>query len=144
MTGIGSVWILHQADGLITSVYQSSSGADSICLLPGQHVGPQLAPDHPACARPIDFRVVNGEVVERDNMAPTVSTATIAADGTATTVLGDLPDPCTVTITGAVTAGPVEVAGGALTLTSTQPGEIKVAVRADPTHKAWETTIHAA
>ena len=90
------------------------------------------------------WRVVDGEVVERRIMTPIVSTATIAADGIATAVLDNLPDTCTVTITGAVTAGPVEVTGGALTLTSTQPGAITVSVRADPTHKPWETTIHAA
>lgn len=91
-----------------------------------------------------DYHVVAGEVLPRATMAPAISTPTIAADGLAECLLGDLPAPCVVTITGAVTAGPVEVTGGSLTLTSTQPGAITVSVRADPTHKPWETTIHAA
>ena len=90
------------------------------------------------------WRVVDGTLIERATMTPTVSAATIAADGIATATITGLPDPCVVSIAGAVTAGPVQVTGGALTLASTQPGEIRIAVRADPTHKPWETTVHAA
>lgn len=91
-----------------------------------------------------NYRIVNGEAVERDTIAATVSTDTIAADGIAECVIAGLPDPCRVAISGAVQAGPAEVTGGTLTLTSTVPGAIRVAVTADPTHKPWETTIHAA
>jgi hypothetical protein len=136
--------LLHDEIGIINSVYRSSSGEVPRALIPGQIVGPVVPSDHPAAVNPLAYRIVNGEPVERASMTPAISTATFAADGLAQCVISDLPDPCRVTITGAVRAGPVQVAGGTLTLTSTQPGAIRVAVTADPTHKPWEVTIHAA
>lgn len=107
-----------------------------------------LAP--PGCALtpglflpPDAYRVEAGQVVRRAVMAPSLSAAAIAADGVAACVIAGLPDPCLVTITGAVQAGPVQVDGGTLTLTSTQPGAITVVVRADPTFAPWQATIHA-
>lgn len=90
-----------------------------------------------------EYRVVDGAVVERATIAATVSAETIAADGVAECVITGLPDPCSVTISGAVQAEPAVVAGGTLTLTSTQAGDIRVGVTADPTHKPWETVINA-
>lgn len=136
--------LLHDARGVINGVYRSSTGEAPRALIPGQSVGPVVANDHPAASDPMAYRIVNGEPVERATMSPAISAATFAADGLAQCVISGLPDPCRVTITGAVQAGPVEVAGGTLTLTSTQPGAIRVSVTADPTHKAWEVTIHAA
>lgn len=110
-----------------------------------------VAPGHTALVVPgavqqaeTDCYVAAGQVLPRAVMTPTISAPTIAADGLAECVITGLPDTCTVTITGAVTAGPVEVPGGSLTLTSTQPGEIKISVRADPFYKVWGTTIDAA
>lgn len=91
-----------------------------------------------------NWRVVNGAVVERAAIAAVVSGETIAADGIAECLITGLPNPCSVTIAGAAEVAPAEVAGGTLALTSTQPGAITIRVTADPTHKPWETVIHAA
>lgn len=136
--------LLHDARGVINGVYRLSTGEVPRALIPGQSVGPVVPNDHPATSEPMAFRIVAGAVVERAEMTPAVSAATFTADGLAQCVISGLPDPCRVAITGAVRAGPVEVTGGTLTLTSTQPGAIRVAVTADPTHKPWEVTIHAA
>jgi hypothetical protein len=138
------VFLLHQADGLITGVYQTSETAPPTSLIPGQQVGPAVDLDQPVCLRPNDFCILGGLVVERATISATVSAATIPADGIAECVIAGLPDPCRVTIIGAVSAAPAEVNGGTLTLTSTQPGAITIRVTADPTHKPWETVIHAA
>ena len=59
-------------------------------------------------------------------------------------MISGLPDPCTLRLSGAVTLAPAVVTGGSVTITSTVPGAITLRVTADPTHKAWEVTIHAA
>ena len=104
----------------------------------GLVVIPQLLPgrlDH--------YRVVDGQVVERPEMPVVVSAPSFAANGEAECVLSGLPDPCTVTVRGVVSAGPVEVVGGSLTLTSTAPGSIHIEITAHPVWKPWETTLHA-
>lgn len=136
--------LLCDERGVINGVYRSSTGEVPRALIPGQSVGPVVPFDHPAATNPLAYRIVNGEAVERATIAATVSANTIAADGIAECTIAGLPDPCRVSISGAVQAGPAEVTGGTLTLTSTVPGAIRVAVTADPTHKPWETTIHAA
>lgn len=90
-----------------------------------------------------NWRVLNGEVVERLTMSVQASTLNFAANGLAECVLSGLPSPCTVTIYGAVSAGPLEVTDGNLTITSTTPGAIRVAVAACPIWKPWEITINA-
>jgi len=90
-----------------------------------------------------DYRVLDGQVVERLAMAVEISAASFVADGVAECVLSGLPDPCTVTLTGAVSAGPLDVVGGSLTLTSTTPGVIQIRITADPVWKPWEGAIHA-
>lgn len=89
------------------------------------------------------YRVVDGEVVERPDMPLAISTTHFPADGEAECTLSGLPDPCTVTLTGAVSAGPLQITGGSLTLTSTAPGAITIAITAHPVWKPWEGTIHA-
>jgi hypothetical protein len=89
------------------------------------------------------YRVVDGHVVERPGMPVDLSTTSIAADGAAECVLSGLPDPCTVTITGAVHAGALEVTGGSLIITSTAPGAITISVAANPVWKPWEGVIDA-
>lgn len=89
------------------------------------------------------WRVAGGTVVPRAVMPVLVSTPGIAADGDNECALTGLPDPCTVTITGAVSAGPMDITGGSLILTSTAPGAIIIAITADPIWKPWESTIHA-
>lgn len=85
-------------------------------------------------------RVVEGTVVSRAAMEPVVSATSIAADGLAECVITGLPNPCGVSLRGQPS---VQVAGGSITLTSTEPGPIAVLITADPTHAPWEITIHA-
>jgi hypothetical protein len=115
----------------------SGSGPDAVgvpdefSLIPGIYDG-------------AEYWVDGGEAVARLTMAVAVSADTIAADGVAECVLSGLPDPCTVTVRGAVTAGPVEVTGGSLTITSTALGAISVSINADPVWKPWGGVINAA
>lgn len=90
-----------------------------------------------------DWRVQDNAIVERSTMTPTVSATTIAADGLDACAITNLPTPCVVAVSGAVTLAPTEVADGAVTLTATTPGAVTVRVTADPAYLAWETTIHA-
>lgn len=89
------------------------------------------------------YVVVDGVLVERAAITPAISATSIAADGIDACVLSDLPNPCVVTVSGAVTAGPVEVTGGSVTLTSTVAGVIRVRIEKNPTHTRWEGRINA-
>jgi hypothetical protein len=91
-----------------------------------------------------EWRVVDGVLVERPSINPIMSSTTIPANGVSECVIAGLPDPCRVIVRGPVSAGPIEIIGGTLTLTSTEPGEIRISVRADPIYKPWEAIIHAA
>ena len=105
-----------------------------VALMPAPLPGP---PEH--------YRVGPlAEVVPRDVMAPSVSALEIAADGVAEAVIAGLPVPCVVEVTGAVTAGPVDVVGGELVLTSTAPGSIHLRITAGVQWRPWEVSIHAA
>jgi hypothetical protein len=134
---------VHQSNGALRFVVNSSYSLEyaedvwgsrgyMIAALPFDLT---LALDH--------YRVVDGQVVERPAPPVEISAPSFAADGVAECVLSGLPDPCTVTLTGAVSAGPLEVTGGSLTLTSTTPGAIAIRITADPVWKPWEATIHA-
>jgi hypothetical protein len=92
---------------------------------------------------PDSWRVVDGELVPRTVMAPSVSKASILPNGEDVCAISGLPDPCIVTIAGAVTAGPVEITGGVLELTSTHAGAIEIEVRAGLVYSPWRTTINA-
>jgi hypothetical protein len=138
------VYTLSDALGVITGISWVPSGQKPGGLLEGQQIGPVLEPSHPAVLAPNNYRVVDEQVIERLVMTPLISQTNIVANGIAECVITGLPDPCLVEIFGAMRVPKFELSGGTLTLTSTQPGAIQVAVRADPTHKLWETTIHAA
>jgi len=137
-------FLTHRLDGAIENLCRASLPAEwvldhwaypdggGIVMLAAPLAGPSYF-----------YRVVDGGIVERDGMDVALSATTIAADGVAECVLSGLPDPCTVTITGAVLAGPLTITGGSLTLTSTTPGAIAIRVTADPAWKPWEATIHA-
>ena len=84
------------------------------------------------------------EVLPRDVMTPSVSALEIAADGVAEAVIAGLPVPCVVEVTGAVAAGPVEVTGGVVSITSTEPGALRVRITAGVQWRAWEVVINAA
>lgn len=126
---------------LLRSCY--ASGADDTELLTWAGEGEVVVFTENPVERLTDWRVVDGVVVAREVLAPSVSTTTITADSMSECVISDLPDPCRVALQGLTTAPPTEVTGGSITLTASTPGEIKVLVLADPTYKPWETTIHA-
>lgn len=112
--------------------------------LPGQSIVEISEADYARLAEPFDYRLLDGAVVERDQViSPTISKPEIVADGQDECVITGLPDPCTVRIAGAVTWGPGPVAGGSLTLTSTVPGEIRLTITCDPTHKPWTGVVNA-
>lgn len=87
--------------------------------------------------------VSGGEVVPKITMTPTISATGFAANGVASVTISGLPNPCQVTITGVIAGGPEIVTDGEVVLTSDQPGDVIVSVRADPDHLPWSVTIHA-
>lgn len=91
---------------------------------------------------PHRYRVTGGLVVPRLSMTPAVSTAEIAADGLAECVITGLPDGAQLAISGAV-SGTGTVGADPIVITSTVPGALRIRARLDPSHLAWETTIHA-
>lgn len=92
---------------------------------------------------PDHYYIADGVLVPRETMAPEVSTETITANGLDECEITNLPEGVSVTITGAVTAGPVSVTGGVLTLTSTAAGAITLRAVLDPLYRPWEITINA-
>jgi hypothetical protein len=138
-----SKYLICTPDGVIVATHYCSNGEPPPLVQQGCVLGPAIDLHHPALEAPSDYRVLEGEVVERPLMGVTVSTLTFMADGVSECVLTNLPQPCTAVIRGAVIAGPVEVLDGALALTSTTPGDIHININADPLYKPWETTLHA-
>lgn len=137
MDGVTEVTLYQVATGEIVGtatasgcVAQFADEAAGIDTLPGRW---------PATT----YFVQDSVAVPRAAMTPTVSATTIAADGLDACAITNLPTPCVVAVSGAVTLSPTEVADGAVTLTATAPGAITVRVTADPAYLAWETTIHA-
>ena len=93
---------------------------------------------------PVTHWIQNGDTPTlRATMTPALSKTEIVADGEDECVITGLPDPCTVTVRGAMQAGPVTVEGGELVITSTEPGEIRIRVEAKPAYLPWEGVIHA-
>jgi hypothetical protein len=86
--------------------------------------------------------VRDGELVERDVMAPAVSTTAIAADGVAEAVVSGLPDPCTVTVSGPLSAT-ATVDGGELVFSAAAAGTYRLTFSREPTHRPWSTNIVA-
>ncbi len=94
-------------------------------------------------AAPARFRFVEGAVVERALMAPSMTATAIVADGNDAATISGLPDPCRVTIRGVVQWGPDVITGGALILTSTVAGPISITVEADPDFAPWSAAVDA-
>jgi hypothetical protein len=88
--------------------------------------------------------VRDGRILPRKPIEITPRTTTIEADGKDCLVLSDLPQPCTVTIQGAIRAGPITVEDGSLEISCDQPGLFRVVITADPEWVAWEGVFHAA
>jgi hypothetical protein len=128
--------------GAILFQSETSSTAEEVFAIPaGPDRGRVEIPE------PLDsiqrFRVVDGAVVPRAEMALTVSADTFPADGTTACVISGLPDPCTVEISGSFTVPPTPVTGGAITLTTSQPGVLTIRVTADPHYLSKEITLYA-
>lgn len=136
-------FLVFRADGAIQNICRASLPVEWVLDHWAYPEGGGLVLAPPPAGPPDHYRVINGEVVERPAIPVAISAPSFAADGLAECVLSGLPDPCTVTVRGAVSAGPLEVTGGSLTLTSTTPGAITVVITADPVWKPWEGTVHA-
>lgn len=128
------------------SVYKKDSG-EIVGQIFGESAAVLSVPDAfgllPGIFSVEEFYVLDGAATPRLLITPNVSAVTIAADGVAECNITSLPDPCQAQITGAVTSGPASITGGKLTITSTQPGAIRVAVTAGVQRKLWEALIHA-
>lgn len=134
--------VARASDGLI--LYQGQSTQTLSEVQAAWPLDGKVAVEIPAPLEQQDhWRVVDGACVPRTMVDAVVSASAIDADSVDETVISGLPDPCEVSISGAVTAPWTTVEGGAITLTSSTAGEIRVAVRAEPTHRPWSTTIHA-
>ena len=138
-------FVIAGADGAILQQTRTTLEWDEVLaawVLPeGQAL---VRTEGPLDGPPDHYRVVDEKVVARAVMAPSVSATSIAADGEDACVIAGLPDPCTVVVSGAVSTGPLEVAGGELVLTSTVPGAIHVQVTAGVQWRPWEVSIDAA
>lgn len=87
--------------------------------------------------------IVSGELTARATITPTVSASSFAADGTTTVTISGLPDPCRVTISGVLWAGPTDVTGGLIDISSDVAGDLTVSVSAEPAWLSWSTILHA-
>lgn len=94
-------------------------------------------------AAPRSYRLLAGEIVPRAVMAPSISAASFAADGVAECVIAGLPDPCRVVLGGAAGNTTIDLPGGTLTITSSEPGRITMRITADPTHAPWKGAVIA-
>jgi hypothetical protein len=123
---------------------------DAWAVQPGQ----TLAFSEVALGAPQGWRLQDGELVPRAAMAVTISAPSIAADGTDAAVLSGLPDPCEITIVrqpagadrhqaGPTVYGPATIAGGSLTVTSTEAGRLRVHVTAGVLYVPWQGVVDA-
>jgi hypothetical protein len=87
--------------------------------------------------------VAAGVVTAKAAMTASADATTITADGVAAATISALPDPCVVSISGALTADPTPVTGGSIILTCDHPGALLVSVTADPAWLPWSITIDA-
>jgi len=84
-----------------------------------------------------------GTLAAKAAITPTVSATSFAADGTTTVTIAGLPDPCRVTISGVLWAGPTDVTGGSIDISSDVAGDLTVSVSAEPAWLSWSTILHA-
>ena len=84
-----------------------------------------------------------GAVTARIAMSLTVSTTSFPADGTSEATITGIPNGASVTISGAVTAGPETITDGELIVTSTTSGAIQVSITMRPAYQDWSTTLNA-
>jgi hypothetical protein len=89
------------------------------------------------------YFVKEGRLVERTEMPIAISKTEISADGRDETSITGIPAGALATITGALSAGPVQIDDGELIVTSNKPGKLHVELRLQPTHHTWRTSINA-
>ena len=138
-------YVVTNADGVIVQWGRAPEGSPALAYAPdgGATVevsAPTLASvnsDHQG------FRWNGSAIVARTVIEAEISAPTIVANGVAASVITGLPEEATVRLRGAVNAEPA-VVGGAVTVTSTTPGEITIHVVANPTHKPWKGKVTAA
>jgi hypothetical protein len=86
--------------------------------------------------------VADGVVVERTEMAPNVSTTSIAADGIAVATIAGLPNPCTLVVTGPLAQAATEITDGAVEFTADVAGDYTLSITATA-FLPWSVVIHA-
>ncbi|QPC87426.1 hypothetical protein GA830_12235 [Mesorhizobium sp. NBSH29] len=80
----------------------------------------------------------SGELARRPEIAATISSSVIAADGVAECIIAGLPDPVTLTMDGVEHV----IEGGEITITASTPGVFRLAIDQWP-YLPWETEITA-
>jgi len=132
--------VIHDAAGAIQWFGSTDGPAEAMAAWP-LPAGLALLVVEAPISDALSWRIEDGALVARGVISPSVSTARIAADGVAESVVSGLPDPCTVTVSrqapGAalheaarLVHGPAPLAGGVLTVTTTEPGRLLIDVAA--------------
>ena len=86
--------------------------------------------------------VADGVVLERTEMAPTVSSTSIAADGVAVATIAGLPIPCTIAVSGPVPHPATELTEDAVDFTADVAGDYTISITATA-FLPWSVVIHA-
>jgi hypothetical protein len=100
------------------------------------------------------WRIVDGALVARQVMAPTLSATSFAADGVASVTLSGLPEGCDVLVmlqrpvplpsaTGPLLLQQEGVTSGSITLTSDKAGQMRITVTCGLEYAPWEGTVEA-
>lgn len=87
--------------------------------------------------------VIGGQIVPKVGMGLSVSATSFPADGTSDVTIGGIPAGASVTISGAVSAGPETITDGQLAITSNVAGSILVTITAPPMYFDWSITLDA-
>jgi hypothetical protein len=87
--------------------------------------------------------VVAGQLVPKVSMGLGVSATSFPADGTSDVTITGIPAGATVTISGAVSAGPETITDGQLVITSNVAGAIIVTIACRPKYLDWSVTLNA-
>jgi len=142
---MGFYALCRPSDGVVEGF---GSCPDAETPLQGGHRGLQSVAISPALYEeirlaPLDYRLQGDAIARKPAMAATIDRTSIKADGVETATISGLPDPCKVTVSGAVALAPTTVTGGSLDLSSTVRGSLTVRIERDPEFRAWTATINA-
>lgn len=139
MSGPMEKMVVYDTSGVILFVSVGSPGF--IGPASGDHSSIIVSPDTVVASD--THYVAGGNLLQRGVLTPAVPRTTLAADGVDSVTIGGLPDPCVITVTGAVSFGPAVVTGGGGTISTNAVGPIVVRVTADPLFVPWEVTLDA-